>query len=125
MTYFTGFLDKIASKSPKSGLLKLNFVKFWYQSCLKSLFEFQILSIRNVCKTRISFRWIEIAKMESEQLEDALSVLDQYRDGGTEDEYGEVVDLLTDVKNIGQFLFFDFLEFGAFPEAEIFTDGLT
>ena len=45
---------------------------------------------------------MEIAKMESEQLEDALSVLDQYRDGGTEDDYGEVVDLLTDVKNIGQ-----------------------
>ena len=46
--------------------------------------------------------------MESEQLEDALSVLDQYRDGGTEDDYGEVVDLLTDVKNIGQFLLFWF-----------------
>ena len=39
--------------------------------------------------------------MESEQLEDALSVLDRFRDGGAEDDYAEVVDLCTEVKDIG------------------------
>ena len=41
--------------------------------------------------------------MESEQLEDALSILDKYRDGGSEDDYAEVVDLCTEVKDIGEF----------------------
>ena len=38
--------------------------------------------------------------MESEQLEDALSILDQYRNEASEDDYGEVVDLCTEIKDI-------------------------